>query len=199
MTALNNIRTDLHARFAHELPSSTIDGVLDAAVANHSRTAKVQDFVPVLAGRDAYAELTAYAAPALRIEFASRTNRALANASAAIARDVSKNRIVATVAPAHPENSMDEKFDWVLAEKGMNHPVEGPREQRTMQVADVVVYLGHNEDRDRAGRLQEVWDIPATDGMTMEQVRELVDDMTARIYALVDSLGISKGRPAIAA
>lgn len=195
MTALENIRKDLYARFAYKLPTTTIDQVLDAAVDTHSRSAKVQDFVPVLAGRDAYAELTAYAAPALRIEFVSRENQTLARAAAAIARQLTQQRVVASVAPAHPENSTDEKLEWVMNERGLVPPADMPQVARTAQAADLVVYLGKNEDRDRKGRRHEVWDVSNTHGMSLDDVRELVDDLTARVYAGAASMGIEVAQP----
>lgn len=199
MTALNNIRKDLYARFAYALPTTTIDQVLDNAVETHSKTAKVQDFVPVLAGRDAYAELTAYAAPALRIEFVSRENQTMARAAAAIARQLTDRRVVASVAPAHPENSTDEMLEWVMDERGLVAPADMPAEGRTVQAADLVIYIGENEDRDRRGRRFKVWDVERTDGMTMDEVRELVDDLTARVYAGAAFLGIEVSQPAVAA
>lgn len=195
MTALENIRKDLYARFAYKLPTTTIDEVLDHAVETHTATAKVQDFVPVLAGRDAYDELTAYAAPALRIEFVSRENKTLAQAAAAIARQLTQQRVIASVAPTHPENTTDEKLEWVMNERGLVAPAELTQETGTVQAADLVVYMGENEDRDRKGRRHEVWEVTHTNGMSLDDVRELVDDLTARVYAGAASMGIEVGQP----
>ncbi|WP_257159854.1 three-helix bundle dimerization domain-containing protein [Corynebacterium cystitidis] len=190
MTVINNIRKDLYSRFTYSIDTEVIDQVLDAALEEHSERAIVQDFVPVLAERDAYNELTLYAAPALHIEFANRSNRAMARAAAALARDLTGRRVTATVAPTHPENSTDEKVEWVMDERGLNAPVD-EREHRTMRTPDLVIYLGADEAHDRAGRNASTIDVPDTDGMTVEQVRDVIDALTEKLSATLQKHDIA--------
>ncbi|WIM67514.1 hypothetical protein QP027_10495 [Corynebacterium breve] len=199
MTVINTIRKDLYTRFAHAIDTDVIDGVLDAALDEHNENARVKEFVPVLAARDARNELTLYAAPALHIEFASRSNRTLARAAAAIARQLSGRRVNATVAPAHPENCLDEKIEWVMDERSLSAPAGERAERRTLRTPDVVVYLGADEAEDRAARRAEFWNVPSADGMSVEQVRELLDDLTARIQSMLEENNIPTAHAPLAA
>lgn len=198
MTVINNIRKDLYARFAYSIDTEVIDQVLDAALEEHAERAIVQDFVPVLAARDAYDELTLYAAPALHIEFANRSNRTVAQAAAAIAREITGRRVTATVAPAHPENSLDEKVEWVMDERGLNRPVD-EREHRTVRTPDLVIYLGADEAHDRAGRQADTIAVPETDGMTVDQVRDMIDTLSDQLAAILRERNIATDSAALPA
>ncbi|MDO5511264.1 three-helix bundle dimerization domain-containing protein [Corynebacterium sp.] len=189
----HSVRQDLYTRFGHRADSTVIDEILDAVIAEHTATARVTDFLPVLVHREAAGRIEDHlwthgemGTPRARILFASRTNAARAVLAAALARKVSGNGVVATVADTHPENREDALIEWVMNERGL--AADGARyhsDRRTLAAADVVVYLDAAEPHDLPGRTFLQWDVPATDGMTIDQARAFADDLEARIAQLV--------------
>lgn len=193
------VRKDLYTRFGHRAEVAVIDAILDEVIAGHTATARIPDFLPVLVHREAATRIEehlwthgAVGTPRRRILFASRTNAPRAVLAAAIARRISDNAIVATVAGTHPENRDDALIEWVMDERGL--AADGAKykteRRRTVAAADVVVYLDGGETHDLPGRTYVQWDVPATDGMNVAEIRAFADDLEARVAALLTDLGI---------
>lgn len=198
-TTFRTVRKDLYTRFGHRADSAVIDEILDIVIAEHTATARISDFLPVLVHREAAGRIEEHlwthgdvGTPRKRILFASRTNAARAVLAAALARRVSDNAIVATVAATHPENREDALIEWVMDERGL--AADGAKykteRRRTLAAADVVVYLDAEEPHDLPGRTFVQWDVPATDGMDIEGIRTFADDMEARVAGLLTRLDI---------
>ena len=198
-TTFRTVRKDLYTRFGHRADSVVIDEILDTVIAEHTATARISDFLPVLVHREAAGRIEDHlwthgdvGTPRKRILFASRTNAARAVLAAALARRVSDNAIVATVAATHPENREDALIEWVMDERGL--AADGAKykteRRRTLAAADVVVYLDAEEPHDLPGRTFVQWDVPATDGMGIEGIRTFADDMEARVVVLLTRLDI---------
>lgn len=198
-TTFRTVRKDLYTRFGHRADSAVIDEILDIVIAEHTATARISDFLPVLVHREAAGRIEEHlwthgdvGTPRKRILFASRTNAARAVLAAALARRVSDNAIVATVAATHPENREDALIEWVMDERGL--AADGAKykteRRRTLAAADVVVYLDAEEPHDLPGRTFVQWDVPATDGMGIEGIRTFADDMEARVAGLLTRLDI---------
>ena len=194
-----SVRRDLHTRYGHRADAPTIDAILDEVIAGHTATARIPDFLPVLVHREAAGRIEDHlwahgdvGTPRRRILFASRTNAARAVLAAALARRLSDNAIVATVAGTSPEHREDALIEWVMDEQGLT--TDGPRfkteRRRTLAAADVVVYLDAEEPHDLAGRSFVQWDVPATTGMDIEGVRAFADDMETRVADLLAGLDI---------
>ena len=197
--AFRPVRNDLYARFGHRADSAVIDAILDDVIAEHAATARIPDFMPLLVHREAAQRIEEHVwshgsvgAPRKRILFASRTNAARAVLAAALARRISDNAVVATVAATHPENRRDALIEWVMDERGLraDSVSHGGGRARTVAAADVVVYLDGEEPADLPGRSFIRWDVPQTDGMNVEQVRVFADDLEARVAGLLTGLDV---------
>ncbi len=193
------VRKDLHTRFGHRAEATVIDAVLDEVIAEHTGTARIPDFLPVLVHREAASRIEEHlwthgtvGTPRKRILFASRTNAPRAVLAAAIARRISDDAIVATVAATHPENRDDALIEWVMDERGL--AADGAKykteRRRTLAAADIVVYLDAAESHDLPGRTFVQWDVPAADGMNVAEIRVFADELEARVAGLLTDLGI---------
>ncbi len=192
------VREDLHTRYSHRAEAAVIDAILDEVIAGHTATARIADFLPVLVHREAASRIEEHlwthgnvGVPRKRILFVSRTNAQRAALAAAIADRISDGAVIATVAATHPENRDDALIEWVMDERGL---AAGARyrtgHRRTLAAADIVVYLDSGETHDLPGRSFVQWDVPATDGMSVEEVRAFADDLEARVADLLTDLHI---------
>ena len=76
-----------------------------------------------------------------------------------------------------------------MNERGMGEaPNKYLDEVQTVAMPDYIVFLGREVERDEAGKDIKIWDIPAAD--TVEQARELADDLEARVLYMLNKLGI---------
>jgi len=194
------VRKELYTRFGHRLEATVIDAILDEVIAEHAETARIPNFLPVLVHREAASRIEDHlwthgtvGTPRKRILFASRTNSQRAVLAAAMARRLSDNSIVATVASTHPENRDDALIEWVMDERGL--AADGAKykteRRRTVAAADVVVYMDSEEPHDLPGRTFVQWEVPSTDGMNVEQVRVIADHIEARVAHLLATLDIA--------
>lgn len=198
-TIFKTIRHDLHNRYGHAVDAETIDLIVDETYAAHKRTAAVSKFLPILVEREAvekierlYTERTVFPAARKRIVFVSRGNRALADAAAAIASRLGGDAVLAASAATHPENVHDSQLETVAAERGvdMRETAVYRGAERTLESVAAVVYLTPNETHDINALRAFVWDFKRTDGMTLEQTRELADDLGARVQSLLLNLNV---------
>lgn len=195
----NLVRNDLYASFGHKCESAVIDTILDGVIAEHTSTARISDFLSILVARDAAEQIEDHlwmhgqvGTPRIRILFASRDSAPRAMLAAGLARELSDNAVVATVAKTHPENRQDSLVEWVIDERGLDTTARlDTVAERTLEAADLVVYLGVDETIDLPGRSYVQWDIAATSGMNLEQVRELADDLQQRIAMLLTEHNIA--------
>lgn len=196
----NSVRRDLQSRYSHACAAEQIDEILDGVIAEHSASARVTDFLPVLVARDAAerieAHIQAVGRPAQRrkrIVFASRGNVSRAKLAVAIARRLSDEGVLAFAAHSHPENDSDPRFLQLRDERGLDPVAPTPQagSPRTLNAPDVVVYLDRVGEADLPGLRQVQWDVPASEDMGMDELRDLADDLELRIIALLDTLGVS--------
>lgn len=204
---LTTIRTDLHNRYGHELASAEIDRVFDAALDQHLSTAALQDFVPVLVERDVTERLENIVLNApLRtvtrrrgVVFVNRRNRVMAETAAALTRAAAGDSVSVATAATHPENAHDSRLESEARGRGLDLVTETAHAGRVLDTAEVTVYLNAGETQDMGGRHSVIWDMPATDGMTEEQISTLISDLSERVGALVSELHLAPATPAVAA
>lgn len=204
---ISTIRTDLHNRYGHELTAADIDRVFDAAVEQHLSTAALYEFVPVLAERDATERIENIVmnaplrtvSPRRKVVFVNRDNRVMAEIAAALTRTAAGNGVTVTTAATHPENAHDGRLENEARNRGIELARTTARGGRVLDSAAVTVYLGAGETQDMGGRHAVVWDMPATDGMTEEQISTLVSDLSEHVNVLVDELHLAPAAPAVAA
>lgn len=195
----NNVRQDLHNRFGHTLEAEIIDAIVDDVIAEHSASARVTDFLPVLVARDAARrireELKSHgtsAAPRKRVLFVSRGNGSRAKLAASFAKRLSGDGVLATAAATHPENASDPRIIQIREERDLPAVAVTGRAGtgRTLDAPDVIVYMDATEEHDLPGLRQVQWDVPNPSGLTMGQIRDLADDLELRIVSLLDTLGV---------
>lgn len=196
-TIFTTIRHDLHNHYAHAVDGATIDRLLRETYAAHDQTATIRDFLPILVERETrekienlYTESSLFPTPRRSIVFVSRGNRALADTAAAIANRLGGPALTAYSAPTHPENVHDVQLETVAREQDLD--LQGTElhraSERTLDAVDAAVYLTTDESHDINARHEFTWDFSRTDGMTPEEVRELADDLGARVQALLQGL-----------
>ncbi len=202
-TVFNTIRTDLHNRFGHVADTATIDALLDETYQRHQATAVIDEFIPVLVEREVTEQLKDIGLnKRQRVVFVSRGDRALSDAAVALVNRMSEE-VVATAAATHPENLGNDALKTVLAERDLTGRTGsqgfGQRAGRVLEAADVVVYLTHDEVQDVPGVRQVVWDFGGIEAATIEQARELADDLEIRVMRMLNTLAPRTVGPALAA
>lgn len=203
---LTTVRTDLHKRYGHELSAADIDRVFDAAVEQHLRTAALHEFVPVLVERDVTERLeNIILNEPLRtvsrrrsVVFVNRDNRVMAQIAAALTSAAAGDSVEAATAATHPENAHDSRLTEEARHRGLELADTAARFTRVLETPEVVVYLRAAETQNIGGRHAVVWDLPATDGMTEEQISTVVSDLAERVAGLVDELHLAPATPALA-
>lgn len=199
ISTFDTVRQDLYGRYGHVCDTVTIDSILDDVVADHASTARITDFLSILVAREAAERIRLHtwlagniSTPAKRILFVSERDNGRAKFAVAMARHLSDNGVVATAVGTHPENDSDAKVDWVLDERGLRVPAKslGDGQPRTVNAADVVVLLGGEATPSGAGKRHVHWDIADPAEMTLEQTRELCDDIEMRVFHLLIEMNI---------
>lgn len=182
----DTLRKDLHAAFGHAHSAAEIDAKLDEVIAKHSARAVLEEFVPVLVEREV---MEYFGEHRIHVRFAAGTDHALAEAVVELTKKHAGDALLVDAAVSHPENEDAGHMSHVLAERGLS---EGqPRhfdDARTVAMPDFIVYLGRDVHRDEAGKDVKIWDILPAE--TVEQTRELADDLEARVLYMLGKLGI---------
>lgn len=193
--AIETLRADLYQAYGHSVSADVIDSKLDEVVARHTASSTLEEFVPVLVGREVR---EFFGEPRLHVRFAAGANSELANAAMALTVKHAGDALFVDTAVAHPENAEDSHMSFVLGERGLaDNSTRYLDEVRMVHMPDFIVYLGRDVVRDEAGRDIKIWDI--ADATTVEETRELADDLEARVLYMLDKLGIKSSAKDFAA
>ena len=169
MNQFETLRHDLHTKYGHGYTRADIDAKLDEVIAKHTANAEL--------------------AHRIHVRFAAGNNHALAKAAADLTKKHAGAALYVDTAAAHPENDGNDHLAHVMSERGMGQaPKKYLEEVRTVAMPDYIVYLGREVERDEAGKDIKIWDIAPAE--TVEQARELADDLEARVYYMLNKLGI---------
>lgn len=180
------LRHDLHADYGHEHTAQEIDSFLDATIERHEAGATLEEFVPVMVEREVREHFGNHR---IHVRFAAGADHALAQAAVALTKKYAGEALLVDAAVAHPENDPDSHMAHVLQERGMaEHPDRYLEDLRLVTIPDYIVYLGREIPRDEAGKDIKIWDIATAE--TVEETRELADDLGARVLYMLNRLGI---------
>lgn len=180
------LRQDLHEAYGHAHDSKTIDAKLDEVIAKHQSKAIVDDYIAVLVER----EVTEYFGEhRYHVRFAAGLNADLVNAVIALTKKHAGDALVVDGAVSHPENLTESHMAYVMGERGLDAQARHLEDNRTVSMPDYIVYLGADVPRDEAGKEIKIW--PIAQAETMEQTRELADDLEARVLYMLNKLGIT--------
>lgn len=204
---LATVRTDLHGRYGHELAAADINRIFDAVLEQHLASAALLDFVPVFVERDVTERLENIVLNGpLRtvtrrrsVVFVNRDNRIMAEIAAALTRAAAGTSVNVAVAPTHPENAHDRRLENEAHARGLDLTFRTAHPARVLDSHELTVYLSAAEARDMGGRHSVVWDVPATFGMTEEQITTLFSDLGERVAGLVGELHTAPADTALAA
>ena len=182
----DTLRQDLQADYGHEYSTDEINSVLDAAIKRHEEGATLEDFVPVMVEREVREHFGNHR---IHVRFAAGNDNALAQAAVALTKKYAGSALLVDAAVTHPENEADSHMAHVLQERGIaEHPHRYLEDLRLLTIPDYIVYLGRDIPRDEAGKDIKIWDISRA--KTVEETRELADDLGARVHYMLNRLGI---------
>jgi arsenate reductase (thioredoxin) len=163
-------------------------------------TATMPDFLPVLVGRFARERLTAAAQAAGRMPkpvpellFVCVHNAGRSQMAAALAHHLSAGKVHVRSAGSHPAGRINPDVVAVLAERGI-HLTEAypkPLSNDVMHAADVIVTMGCGDTCPIfPGKRYLDWDVADPNGQPIERVRDIRDDLQARVTALLRDLNL---------
>ena len=201
-------RTADYAALVDEL-AYTLDGVFSRATiaqaANDFRarlgpTATVTAFLPVLVRRFAREQLTAggqadgkVAHPVPELLFVCVHNAARSQLAAALASHLSGGRVHVRSAGSDPLDQVNPLVVQVLAERGIS-PTDAypkPLTGDVVRAADVIVTMGCGVTCPVfPGKRYLDWDVPDPLGQPIDAVRDIRDQIQARVTALLRDLHV---------
>lgn len=182
----DTLRQDLHNDYGHQHSAEEIDSFLDAAIARHEAGASLEEFVPVMVEREVREHFGPHR---IHVRFAAGTDHSLTQAAVALTQKYAGEALLVDAAVAHPENESVSHMAHVLQERGLaEHPDRYLEDLRLVATPDYIVYLGRDIPRDEAGKDVKVWDIATAE--TVEETRDLADDLGARVIYMLHRLGI---------
>jgi arsenate reductase len=201
---LQRIADDLTARFAGALSAETVDrfvreshGLLaDRAHAGPHLSSRTAQFAA-----DRLAALTAVAAPGAsgvsEVLFVCVQNAGRSQMAAAILRHLAGDRVRVRSAGSAPADAVRSIIVTALDEIGVPVGAEFPKPltDEVVRAADVVITMGCGDACPvYPGRRYLDWDLEDPVGLPLARVREIRDDIDARVRGLLASLGTEASR-----
>ncbi|MGJ9421538.1 arsenate reductase ArsC [Aeromicrobium sp. CF3.5] len=187
----------------------SFDGVftrseIEEAVANARRAlepqATVHTFLPVLVRRYAAELLSASAQADGRIAktvpellFVCVQNAGRSQIAAALAEHLAPGKVHVRSAGSAPSGTINQMAVDVLAERGiaLTNAYPKPLSNSVLHAADVIITMGCGDECPYfPGKRYEDWGVADPDGKTLDQVRDIRDDIQARMTALLRDLNL---------
>jgi len=163
-------------------------------------TAKFPDFLPVLVARFAREQLSAaaqvdgkLAKPVPELLFVCVQNAGRSQMAAALAQHLSAGRVHVRSAGSHPAGQLNPVAVQVLAERGISltEAYPKPLTNDVVHAADVIVTMGCGDACPiYPGKRYLDWDVADPNDQPIEQVRDIRDDLQARVSGLLRDLNI---------
>jgi arsenate reductase (thioredoxin) len=178
---------------------SIAEAVADARTALEP-TATISDFLPILVSRFAREQLTAAAQadgritkPVPELLFICVQNAGRSQMAAALAHHLSAGKVHVRSAGSQPGDQINPIAVQVLAERGirLTEAYPKPLTNDVVHAADVIVTMGCGDTCPiYPGKRYLDWDVPDPNGQPIDRVRDIRDDLQARITALLRDLNI---------
>jgi arsenate reductase len=163
-------------------------------------TAKVREFLPVLVARFAREQLAAAAQAEGRLAktvpeilFVCVHNAGRSQIAAALAQQLSTGRVHVRSAGSQPTDQINPLAVQALAERGINltEAYPKPLTNDVVRAADVIVTMGCGDTCPIfPGKRYLDWNVPDPSGQPIDTVRDIRDDIQARVSKLLRELGI---------
>ena len=158
-------------------------------------TAKVRTYLPVLVARQAREQLMSAAQAEGRIAktvpellFVCVQNAGRSQMAAALAEHLSARRVHVRSAGSAPADQVNPTVVTVLEERGiaLGTPYPKPLSDSVLRAADVIITMGCGDACPIfPGKRYEDWDVADPAGQPIEVVREIRDDIQARVTTLL--------------
>lgn len=210
---MSTLHHDGTAPTAHEATIDDLtyayDGVFDrahveraVATARESLepNAAIRTYLPILVRRYATELLAAEAQasgvrlkPVPEILFVCVHNAGRSQMAAAIAEHLALGRVHVRSAGSAPTGEVNPHAITVLAERGIDLTTAYPKPltDTVLHAADIIVTMGCGDTCPIfAGKQYLDWDVADPDGATLDQVRDIRDDLQGRITSLLRDLNL---------
>ncbi|HEY6688271.1 MAG TPA: arsenate reductase ArsC [Propionibacteriaceae bacterium] len=162
--------------------------------------ATIPDFLPLLVSRFAREQLTAAAQadgrlikPVPELLFVCVQNAGRSQMAAALARHLSAGKVHVRSAGSKPADKINPMAVQVLAERGitLTEAYPKPLTNDVVHAADVIVTMGCGDACPiYPGKRYLDWDVADPNDQPIDSVRDIRDDLQARITALLRDLNI---------
>jgi arsenate reductase (thioredoxin) len=162
-------------------------------------TATIKDFLPILVSRFAREQLTAAQAdgrlikPVPELLFVCVQNAGRSQMAAALAQHLSAGKVHVRSAGSKPAGKINPMAVQVLAERGitLTEAYPKPLTNDVVHAADVIVTMGCGDACPiHPGKRYLDWDVADPNDQPIDRVRDIRDDLQARITALLRDLNI---------
>jgi protein-tyrosine-phosphatase len=177
--------------FSRESVAAAVTGARDAL----EPVSTIKTYLPILVARQAKEQLMSAAQAEGRIArtvpellFVCVHNAGRSQLAAALAEHLSAHRVHVRSAGSAPSDTVNPLVIEVLAERGiaLAEPYPKPLSDNVVRAADVIVTMGCGDTCPiLPGKRYEDWDVPDPAGQPIEVVRDIRDDIQARVTALL--------------
>lgn len=195
---VGGVVTRLEPKFSGTFGRETIERYVADSLERLLPTAKVATYLPLLAERFATQRLSALA----RIEsqvpsatpgvlFLCVHNAGRSQMAAGWLRHLARDRVVVWSGGSAPTSEINPAAVAAMAEAGIDITAEFPKPwtDEIVRAADVVITMGCGDACPLyPGKRYEDWELADPDGMDLEQVRVVRDEIRNRVEALIASL-----------
>lgn len=192
------VREDLHRRYGHMIDAAQINAIVDETIVEQNATAKLTAFLPVFVERFASEKLEALvkgqdAKVRQEVLFACERNAGRSQLASAIMRHLVGDEVFVRSVGVKARGGINPTVLKVLEERGISTEELYQKEisPRVSHRADVVVLMGINEIPGVPGDRYVRWDIADPEGASIEQVREIADQVETKIRELLPTLNVT--------
>jgi protein-tyrosine-phosphatase len=194
------ITADLAYAYEGVFTRASVAAAVEAARATLEPVSKVHTYLPILVARQAREQLMAAAQAEGRIAktvpellFVCVHNAGRSQLAAALAEHLSARRVHVRSAGSAPAGDVNPLVVEVLAERGiaLTQPYPKPLSDTVVRAADVIITMGCGDACPIfPGKRYEDWDVADPAGQPIEVVRDIRDDIQARVTALLRDLAV---------
>ncbi|WP_130014251.1 arsenate reductase ArsC [Serinicoccus sediminis] len=193
--AYTAIVEDLTYSYEGTFSRESVQLAVDQARQQLETVSTIPTFLPVLVAKDARERLSAAAQAEGRLTkkvpellFVCVHNAGRSQMAAALAEHLSNGRVHVRSAGSRPSQELNPLVVQVLAERGISltEAYPKPLTDSVTRAADVIITMGCGDACPvYPGRRYEDWKVPDPDGADLDTVRDIRDDLQARVTALL--------------
>ncbi len=194
------ITRDLAYQFDGVFTQGQVAAAVEGALAALEPQSRIPTFLPILVTRYAKEQLTATAQAdgtfpktVPEILFVCVRNAGRSQMAAAIAAHLAPGKVHVRSAGSHPSGDINQDAIQALRERGitLTDAYPKPLSDSAVHAADVIVTMGCGDTCPVfPGKRYDDWDVADPDGQPLPVVRDIRDDLTARVATLLRELGI---------